>query len=225
MAGNRKAAQDFILKYIEKMIPGSVNAGLYKNLFASMTDKDFEEMISSFENEEQFLCIISPNMSDKQINVQRNIAIAKELGHNFFERIWIDDGDESPVYLSNDPYMVMDLPVRRQVQLLDKKISIPEHNRTIDTLTGQPTGASKGSKISQNEMEIIAAAGLQNTLTEFMKYRGGDLDGFNAMNASIARTGSVSTDAIEPLAGTVTSTRTLRTLLMGMHLENSLISQ
>jgi hypothetical protein len=106
--------------------------------------------------------------------------------------------------------------------LLEKKISIPAHNNTVDDLTGQPTGPSKGAKISYPETQVFASMGLYNTLSELMKFRGGDLAGFDAMNKSISQTGSVSLKAIEPYASGVESTKTLKVFLTGMHLKSTL---
>jgi len=55
-----------------------------------------------------------------------------------------------------------------------------------------------------------------------LKYRGGDIMGFNAMNDQINRTGGVSLKSIEHLGSTVKSTETLSVLLTSMHLSNSL---
>ena len=221
MAGNRKAAEDYILKYIDKILPGSENTQIYKDLFASMSDKDFDGFMKQLEEGSSRLAIISPNLDKVKLDVERNLKIGDELKHDFFERIWLENPDGSK-YLSPIKYLIVDLPLRRQAQLLVKKISIPEDNKSVDDFTGQPTGKSKGSKISYPEVQIMAAMNLDNCLTEFMKYRGGDVKGFDAMNASISKTGGVSQKAIEPLAGGVKSTETLNIFLTCMHLSNTL---
>lgn len=223
MSGNRKAAQAVILEYIEKLLPGSKNTQIYTEMFAAMSDKQFDEFMKKIEEGQVRLAIVAPNLEEPKLTIERNLALAKELGHEFFERVWIDPGNEVPPYLSPIKYLVVDLPLRRQAQLLVKKISIPEDNRSIDDFTGQPTGKSKGSKISYPETQIMAALNLDNSLVEMLKYRGGDIKGFNAMNAAIAKTGGVSLKAIEPLAGTVKSTQTLSVFLTCMHLQNTLV--
>jgi hypothetical protein len=110
----------------------------------------------------------------------------------------------------------------RQAQHLEKKIRIPNNNRSIDELSGQPSGASKGSKISYPEVQILAALNLPHSLTEKLKYRGGDVRAFDAMNDAIDKQGAVSMKAIEHLAGKVESTRTFGTFLRCMHLDNPL---
>lgn len=208
---------------MEKLLPGSNNTQIYKDLFASMTDQAFDVWIRSLEEGNSRLALIAPNLHDgPKLTIERNFKVAEELGHQFFERIWIQPGDDRPAYLSPIAYLVIELPLRRQAQLLVKKISIPEDNRSVDDFTGQPTGKSKGSKISYPETQIMAALKLDNCLTEMLKFRGGDVKGFDAMNTSISKTGGVSLEAIAKLGTKVKSTETLSTLLTCMHLENTL---
>lgn len=219
---NRAKAEAVILQNIEKLLPGSDNVRLYKELFASMDDKQFDDFMKGIEEGTVRLAIIAPNMGAQKLDVKRNLDLAKELGHNFFERIWMYPKDGSAPYLTPIPYLVVQLPLRRQAQLLVKKISIPQDNRSVDHLSGQPTGSSKGSKISYPELQILASQGLDQSIVEMIKYRGGDLQGFNAMNNSIAKTGGVSLQAIESLGTKVKSTQTLSTILTAMHYRNSL---
>jgi hypothetical protein len=222
MAGNRKAAEEVILEWIEKLIPESGNRELYQNLFASMDDAAFAVWMEKLERGEIRLAVIAPNLAKSKLEIERNLKLADELGHNFFERIWIDNGNDIPPYLSPIPYLVVDLPLRRQAQLLVKKISIPEDTKSVDDFTGQPTGKSKGSKISYPETQIMAALNLDNNLTEMLKYRGGDEKGFDALNTSISKTGGVSLKSIEKLGTQVKSTQTLSIILTCMHLQNQL---
>lgn len=222
MGKNRKAAETIIIKYIDKILPKSENTRMYQELFAAMSDKQFDEFMARLEDGTDRLAIIAPNLTEPKLSVERNLDLAIELGHNFFERIWIEGDEGVPRYLSPIPYLVADLPLRRQQQLLVKKISIPEHNKSIDDFTGQPTGVSKGSKISYPELQIMAALNLDNCIEEMIKYRGGDIKGFDAMNTVISKTGGVSLKSIAALGTKVESTKTLHTFLVCMHLENSL---
>ena len=220
---NRAAAEKVILSNIQKIVPGdSSNVDIYKRLFASMDDKAFHQFMTKLKTGENALAFVRPNFTKNNIDVQRNIEIAKSFGHNFFQRVWIQCTGDRPTYLTPIPYMIVKLQLRRQAQLLEKKISIPAHNNTVDDLTGQPTGPSKGAKISYPETQVFASMGLYNTLSELMKFRGGDLAGFDAMNKSISQTGSVSLKAIEPYASGVESTKTLKVFLTGMHLKSTL---
>lgn len=219
---NRQAAQDFILKYIDKLLPDGKNKAIYEQMFSEMTDEQFDSFMQALQSGETTLSLIAPNFQKTTLNLERNLKIANELKHEFFQRIWMPAKDGAPKYLTPIPYLVVDLPLRRQAQLLVKKISIPENNNTVDDFTGQPTGKSKGSKISYPEIQILAAMGLEDTIVELLKYRGGDVKGFDAMNNSISKTGGVSLKAIEPLSSGVESTKTLKAILTAMHLSNTL---
>lgn len=221
MAENREKAQAFILEYIDKIAPGGQNKSMYEQFFKTLTDKQFEEFMLKLENEDFTLCIIAPNFSEIKLDINKNIEIAKELGHDFFERIWVPATQDTPAYLTPNKYMVVDLPVKRQAQILTKKITIADHNNTVDDMTGQPTGDSKGSKISYPETQVLAAIGLNESLREFLKFRGGDEGGFNAMNTIIDRTGAVKLDAIDKYSTGVKSSQTVKVFLTSMHLKTT----
>lgn len=219
---NRKAATEFILKYIEKLLPGSPNKQRYEELFATMSDKQFDSYMKQLKSGEINLSIISPNLTNDRLDLKRNLKIAEELNHEFFQKLVLTDPTTGMTYLTPVKYMVVDLPVRRQVQLLQKKVTIPENNKHVDELSGQSTGASKGSKISFPELQVLFAQNLESTITELIKFRGGDTKGFNAMNRSIYETGGVSIEHLAQTGTKVKSVTTLSTLLKAMHLDNTL---
>lgn len=221
---NRKAFEEVVYQWIDKLIPGSPNLQIYKDLFASMDDEEFDQMYERMNSGADRLAIIAPNLAKYALDLDRNLKLAEELGHDFYQRLWMAPGGDVPTYLTNKKYMVVELPLRRQAQMAEKKISIPKDNKSIDELTGQPSGESKGSKISYPETQIMAALNLPNSLTEMLKYRGGDVKGFDAMNDAISKQGGVSMDALSHLNTTVESTRTLSIFLKCMHLDNTLMS-
>lgn len=222
MNDKRKATEDFIISNIDHILPGSQNKQFYKDLFASMDDAQFDQWMQDLRDKKMHLCLIAPNGGKQTISIERNLAHGKKLGYNFFQRVWIGGTGDRPTYLTPVPYMILLLPLRRQGQLLVKKISIPQDNRSVDDLTGQPTGASKGSKISAPEGQVMAANQLDECLNEFWKFRGGDTRGFDAMNKTLSKTGTVSLKQIQQYASGVESTKTLKTILSGMHLKSTL---
>lgn len=224
MSGNRKAFEAEVIKWISKLA-GEENKKLYEELFSGMDDLEFDEFVKDLETGKKKLSVITPNFSNNKVSIANNLKIAKEMGHDFFKRIWIPAKNGAPTYLTPMKYMVITLPIRRQAQLLDKKISIPEDNNSVDNMTGQPTGKSKGSKVTYPEVQVLAAMNMQHSLHELMKFRGGDAKGFNAMNTIISRTGEVNQSHVEMYSGTVKSTHSLKVMLSGMHLKNTLPSQ
>lgn len=223
MPGNRKAAEQELYTWIEQLLPGAGNVQIYKELFAGMDDAAFDDWMTKLEEGVIRLAIIVPIMHEAKLDVRRNLELGEKLDHKFFEQIWLEGANGSAPYLSTPEYLVMDLPLRRQAQLQQKKISIPEDNRSVDNLTGQPTGASKGSKMSFPEGQVMAALELDDSLIEMIKLRGGDQKAFEAMNDSIAKTGGASQKAILTMNTKVKSAQTLSVYLTCMHLSNTLV--
>lgn len=213
---NRQAAQSLIIENIGKLT-GSINVNLYKKKFEAMSDEQFDVFMNDLKAGKQRLCVIDPNFGTERLSTKKCIEVSKGLGKSLFQRIWVSAEPGKPAYLTPNTYMVTMMPLRRQAQLLSKKVSIPEDNNSVDDFTGQPTGKSKGSKISYPETQVLASFGLNQTITELLKYRGGDERGFAAMNTMIDRTGSVSQKAIEPYASGVKSTQTMKSMLTAMH--------
>ena len=221
--GNRAAAEAVILKRVEQMAPGGPTPQIYRDLFAKLDDDQFHTFMMQLKNKQFRLPIIAPNMSKHPLTAENALALAKEMGHEFRQHIWINPNDGvTPAYKTNKRYFVLDMPYRRQAQIQEKKVRIPRHNRSIDDLTGQPAGESKGSTLSSPELQVLAALDLPELITELIKYRGGDVKGFDAMTDMIAKTGQVSTQSIKHLAGGVESTKVLSTYLNCMHLSNTL---
>ena len=220
--GNRKAATAMILKYIEQILPGSPNTAFYAKRLPEMTDKEFDQFMKNLEDGTEILTIKTPNLSKQKLSLDRNLAIAKELGHEFFQYLILTDPTTGEVYRTPVKYLVIDVPLRRQVQLLQSKATIPENNKHVDELSGQSTGPSKGSKISFPELQVLFAQGLDATITELIKFRGGDAKAFNAMNRAIIENGGVSIDYLSQFNTKVKSVTTLSTLLKTIHLDNTL---
>lgn len=220
---DRKKIEKFIVDGIEEILPKSDNRQHYVDFFATLSDKQFDELLDGLEDESIVLAIVCPNLKEgTRLDTGRNLKLAENWGLELFERVWIDPGNGEPKYLSNDRYLIIPLPLCRQAQLLTKKISVPKDNRSVNDFTGQPSGKSESSRISYPETLVLQSFGLDANLTELLKYRGGDIQGMRAMDAMISKTGAVSIDSLAHLNTEVTSTRTLYTLLTGMHLDNTL---
>ena len=223
MAGKDFAkVQEFIINFVESVLPGGGNKEMYTELFSKMTGKDFVQYMEKVE-ERGYLDIIVPVMKEHKLSTERNIKIARSMGHEFFERVWIKHDDpNTPSHLSNTKYMVLKLPARRQSQHSIKGISTSDDNRQLDQLSGQPTGDSKAAKISYPEAQLLNGMDFPIALVELLKARGGDTGMFNAMKSMASKTGSVSMAAIADRATGVESTKTLHIFLTAAHLRNTL---
>lgn len=218
--GDRKKATEVLLKYIDKILPGGENKAIYEEALAKLTNKQFESYMHKLRNGEEILFLIAPNLNKNRLSAERNIKIAKELGHNFFERLKLTDPETGVTYLTPIEYLVVDLPLRRQAQLLSKKVSIPKDNSRVDELTGQ-SAADRVGGLSFPELQTLHAHGLNKTIEELIKFRGGDEEAFREMNTRILRQGNVRLENI-PSNSRVKGTETLSAIFKAMHLDNNL---
>lgn len=220
--GNRAAAEAVILNGLSEVDPSKVNTKLMESFLKAMDDKAFEAYYKAIKEGNDFIPIVMENLNGIRITTQNNLRVAKAWGVEFFQRVWTTDPTTGTLYLTPKKYPVMHLPIRRQIQTLENKSSIPEDNKHIDEMTDQPTGVSKGSSMSFPESLVMYSQGYEKCILEFIKFRGGDLKLMTEMEKQIRDTGGVSMDSLSAMSKTrVRSTLTLSTLLKGAHLDNN----
>jgi len=223
MSGNRKAAEKVILDALALIDPSGVSSTTMIGFLKAMTDKAFDLYMTAIENGTDYISVIAPNLTNCKITTDNNLKVGKQLGVEFFKRLWLTDTATGVEYLTNQKYLVVKLPVRRQIQTLENKMSIPEDNKHVDDLTDQPTGVSKGSSISFPELLVMYSQGNSRGIEELIKYRGGDGKAMQAMDKQIHESGGVSMDSLGKLGTKVKSTQTLSVFLKGMHLDNNFL--
>jgi len=219
----RQAVTKLCLEIIAKMLPNGDNLKLYQKKFEDMDDKQFDAFMADLKAKNTRLVVVMPNGSKEKVDVGRNFEIARSLGREPFEQVWVPATQGTRKYLTPIPYLVMPMPVRRQAQMVSKKISLPEDVNSVDHVTGQPTGKSKGAKVSAPEVKVLASMGLDKTLNELMSIRAGDAGGYRALSTFIERTGYASIEQIEPYRTGVKATQAMSHYLKAAHLSNNLV--
>lgn len=217
----RKEATELAIKLLSEFAGKTASVKQVESMLNNLTDKQFHAYMEALSSGDEILPYIIPNLTRERITVDKNIRIAKKLNHSFFERLWLTDPATGDVYLTPEEYLVIDLPVKRLQQHLHKKISIPTDNKRVDELTAQPTGDSKGSKISFPELQILYSHGLNDTIRELFKFRAGDEEAYRAMEREASATGEVRMDNIDDGTTRTKATITLETLLTSAHLSNN----
>lgn len=219
MTPKRKQVQDYILKLMDTMDPSGKNTKRYKNFFDNMSDKDFDEYMNNIKNKKDVLTFYSANVTDK-VDIHNLTKAADMVGYKIFERIRMWDRPTQTYYLTPCKYMVVQLPIRRVSQFLDHKLSVAESDKRIDMLSGQVTKPDQAASISQVEVQALYARGLENTITELIKYRGGDVVAFAEYKRELEEQGSTT---IGRETGSVTrSGVALDQLFAGCHLETNI---
>lgn len=217
---------------LNDMVPGTPTVQAYEKFIMGLSDKQFEEWILALENgvldfpepnkPVAGINIIVPNGSGHgQLDVGRNLKLAKKMGHEFFEQIWLTNPTTGRTTLSNRRYLCMHLPIRRQAQTLDHKISVSNGDSQVDDLTGQVTGDAKGAAISYPEVQMLESQGLVHTINELTKTRGGDEEAWRMMKRNLIDTGNFSTEILDRMDTRAKVNKAFYNILSGMHIKNN----
>ncbi len=163
-----------------------------------------------------------PNFSSVKAGVQHNVKLVAEMGYEMYKRIWVEDPITGKRFLTPLKHLVYEVNVCRQTQTLDHKISVAKDNTHVDERTGQPTGDSRSAQCSGPELMMLKSRGLTSSITEMMKFRGGDNVSMRHLDTSIIRTGTGSMNAIPGARERMPkSVQTMSAILAGMLFENN----
>lgn len=218
----RKKIQDYILNAMKLLDPHTdTNYKYWKDKFASMNDKDFDDFMHYLREGKTNIHMFVPPFK-VTLQTKEMLEAAHKLGVKIMHRIWMTDPHTGIKYLTPEEYMVLQLPVRRQQQFLDEKLSVPDNDKTIDGLTGQVTGDSKSCSITNPEIQILHARNLDATLYEFSNVRGGNIRNYAEFKRSLEETGSVKLEQLDPTNRTRVAVMG-QVLLTAMHLDVNLV--
>lgn len=218
----REKAIEWALGYITKIDPTGLNTERLRKEFEAMTDEQFAQLMDKYLADEERIPITAPNFGKTNLNVKRNLKVAEELGHSFYQQVVYHSEDpDTPSYVGPPKLLVMDMPYRRTAQLLVEGISVAKHNNSIDQRTGAVTGASAASKLSGPEQNVLYAMNMVKTIEELASARGGDAGRWQAMEASFQRTGKAALQDLEYFSTGPESFRSFSSLLTAMHIANN----
>lgn len=202
MSKSREPFIQTVVKHLSELDPGNKSIPIIADSIRKMNDEQFDNYLKALRNgvsetpdidqPREIIPIVIPNMGSTKITVERNLEIGKKWGHEFYERVWMTDPLSNTTFLTNIPYAILELPVTRQAQTLEKGLSVTGDNMKLDARTNQiaQSNHNKGSSFSGPELQTILSQGRMETAVELMKFRGGDIDAYNAMTMSIIETGA-----------------------------------
>lgn len=219
---NRKAAEKRILDFLKMWKGGKHMVPLYEDMFKRLNDTQFDAMMEDYGAKRDYIRSVIPNSDELKLTVEDNIEAAKKIGHSFFERCWLIDEQTRHEYLPTHKFLTVALPLKNQIQLLFKKLSVAKDNKSIDMLSGQVTGDSKGGGISKPEAQVFYSLGAEEILKEVLKGRGGDRQTQINFDRSIHETGSGDIDKAMSAGGKVQSRVVLGMLLKAQCIDNDL---
>ena len=220
IAQKKKKILDYICKLCDTMEPSGLNSKRYRQIIGQMNDKEFDQFMNYMKEGKWQLHLVAPNMI---VNLQNEdlLKACDLIGLDLFQRIWMYDRATGRKFLTDNKYMFVKLPIRRQQQFLDEKISVPDNDRTIDGLTGQVTGDSRSCSITNPEIQILAARGLDKTMQELVNIRGGNIHGYSEFRRMLEENGEADLEMIDPNSRTrasVVGSKLLQSMMLDTNL-------
>jgi len=218
---SKQSVIDFIVKSFKRVAPKNNGIAKVKERLEAMSEKEFEQLMIRVKEEQDIIPMFEENVSNQDSNLEPWIDALEEMGVSTHEHVIFVDpetGEEAP---SEKKHPIYYLPVRRQIQHQQDKISVGEDDTRIDVRTGQPSSESKGSTMTAPEVFLTDSKGLRASLVELMKVNGGDVDAYRKMKKTLTETGGYSLGPILEDDTQVRSTESLGAYLFAMHFDNN----
>ncbi len=226
--GKVKAALATLYDLIQRMTPtadgkDNDNVKYLKSVFDVMTDKEVIKFAGVLRDTGMTIPFTSPNWDKANTpKMEDLLRVAEDLGIELYQRIWKIEEDGT-AYLSPTKRLVGTLYARRQNQTAMHSAGYADQGNTINTLTGQVTGASKVTRLSFMESMLINQySGMAPVLQELLQFRGGDPTAHRAMRMMLASTGYADHARLSSLGSTARINTTLSAYLLGAHLNSTL---
>lgn len=222
LADKQKETIELICSLVDKVDVSKEASTRYRKYLSAMSPEAFQDFMMKLKKGEDVLYVNMPNLKKHGVSLDNNLKVAKSLGVEFYKRLRVKDPTTGKTYLTPRKYAVIDLPVRRQIQTIKSGISVPTDDRHIDAMTGQVTGISRAAKLTTPENFVLYSKGLEKSITELVKVRGGDTEAQIEAYNQIYETGSFSLKEIQALNTRAVSSITLNNLLKTMHIDNNI---
>lgn len=191
------------------------NIGLISNLIDGLSDKELDALVDDIASSKSIIPLIVPNGST--IDYEDLLNTTKKRKVQLHKKIIITDGTKRTK--GRIPRLVMEVPVKKLAQLVDKKRSIADDQHSVNHLTGQVTGASKSMSITNPELSLWRGNGMSDAIRECTKYRGGDVNA-KLVIEKLAESGiEITQETLEKYSSGPEVNNTVKQMLLGMHID------
>jgi hypothetical protein len=220
MNQKRQQAEELIYKIYDTVDPTKTNSDYYRKIFATMTDKDFEEFCKRrlpfrFHNS---VFKVEPKMYDI-------IDAFKVLDKPLLEKVKLPyvykNAKGEPV--ETQECMVIYIHLKRMKQMLTKKNNTAMNIEKRDMKTGRLIGSDKGGQETDKEFESLATMGLDWTMDEFARPKADAMAATTQMSNAILANGFVSDKDLQVPSDDSLGKNMLNTYLLGAHIASNLV--
>lgn len=198
ISAKRQKIEKMIYEVMQIIDPAGDNTKRWQNLFQRMNDKQFSEFMEHLKNGECQLNVIMPNMK-KVPKIPDLVKAAEKIGLKLAHKLWLPDRtNPGKKFLTNEEHLVLELPIRRAQQEWDKKLQVPSRDTHVDALTGQVILDDRACHLSTPEIQSLSTRGLEKTLQELVRVRGGDVNAYGDFKRQLEESGEASMNSLDP---------------------------
>jgi len=214
-----KAENDFYI-LLDTFDSKKFNSSKYRNLFDSMSDKDFKLFMTRIANEDDFITI-NIDSSQRSITLDKIFEKCDKLGIETHKYVMYRENKSTDGTTSITPYksLILYIPIKRLQQMVSKKNSASGDNDKINILTGAVTSDSKSGSLNNTQSLGLITSQQPNTLKELLGPRSDDPVSKNQMLQYIEETGEVSLDNLVIDVSNKQSISTLKVFLRSIGIE------
>lgn len=189
-----------------------------------MNDVEFENWVEKFlkDPKANFNIECLPFEEPLEDNIE---AAAEILGVPLEEYVYYRDGeDKDDPIRTRTKVIVGYVNAKRVQQMLSKKNRYTFDADSVDPKTGQVTGESKVSRVSNLETNALSTIGAEKTLEEFFGPRGDNQDKKRQMYRLLAQNGSFELSELHSEPASNTALNTADTYMIASGLKSDLVT-
>lgn len=218
----RQKIETLVISSMNILDKSGINSEYYKDLFAKMSDAQFEKLIAKkFPFKFQYKpSVVEPSMDDakealKYIGVPLMEKITEPYIYTNKDGVPVNTKECLVVYIHHKPV--------QQFITKKNKWSIDTSNR--DMKSGRLVGADKGAVTSDREFESMAVQGMDKTMREFYTIKADAMSAKNLANNIIGSTGILRLDDISIDRDDSLSKNLMNVYMIGAHINSNLLNE
>ena len=218
----RQEIESLVISSMDILDKSKINSDYYKELFARMSDAQFEKFIAKrFPFKFHYKpSVVEPSMDDAT-------KVLHYIGVPLMEKVY-----EPNVYINKDGVpvntkeaLVVYIHHKPVQQFITKKNkwSIDTANR--DMKTGRLVGADKGAVTSDREFESMAVQGMDATMREFYTIKADAMSAKNLANNIIGSTGMLRLEDVPIDREDSLSKILMNVYMIGAHINSNILNE
>lgn len=218
----RSDVEELVLKTMTALDKSGINTEYYKNLFAGLSDTQFENLIKK-----QFPFKFQVRPSETEPSMDDIEKALKVLKVPLLEKVYLPHQyiNKDGVPVNSKECFVGYVHHKKVQQIITKKNKWATEIANRDMRTGRLNGADKGSATSDREFEAMAVLGFNKTMNEFSRPRADAMDAKNAMYNTINYLGKVSEKDIPISDDDPLSKNMMNVYLLGAGLNSNIVNK